>query len=181
MKTGVRHLALFGLCAMSFISYIDRVNISVAAPMIRKELGLSATELGLIFSAFAYPYAFMQIYGGWLADRFGPRLVLTILSALWALATVMTGISSGVASLVLWRVLVGVGEGSAFPAATRAFAFWMPAAERRRHAADRSGDRAGLRLASVIRRARTRQSGLDDRVGSVLQGHAGRPPVGARR
>jgi sugar phosphate permease len=130
MKRGVRHLALFGLCAMSFISYIDRVNISVAAPMIRKELGLSATELGLIFSAFAYPYAFMQIYGGWLSDRFGPRRVLTILSALWALATVMTGISSGVASLVLWRALVGVGEGSAFPAATRAFAFWMPATER---------------------------------------------------
>ena len=86
--------------------------------MIGKELGLSATELGLIFSAFAYPDAFMQIYGGWLADRFGPRLVLTILSAVWALATVMTGISSGVAALVLWRVLVGVGEGSAFPAAT---------------------------------------------------------------
>src|SRR5580704_12176902 len=98
MKIGVRHLALFGLCAMSFISYVDRVNISVAAPMIGKELGLSATELGLIFSAFAYPYAFMQIYGGWLADRFGPRRVLAILSALWALATVMTGVSSGVAS-----------------------------------------------------------------------------------
>src|ERR1700687_4393589 len=130
MKVRVRYLALLSICLMSFISYIDRVNISVAGPMIRKELGLSATELGLIFSAFAYPYAFMQIYGGWLADRFGPRRVLTILSALWALATVMTGVSSGVASLVLWRVLVGVGQGSAFPAATRAFAFWMPATER---------------------------------------------------
>jgi sugar phosphate permease len=130
MKVKVRYLALLSICLMSFISYIDRVNISVAGPMIRKELALSATELGLIFSAFAYPYAFMQIYGGWLSDRFGPRLVLAILSALWAVATVMTGVSSGVASLVLWRVLVGVGEGSAFPAATRAFAFWMPATER---------------------------------------------------
>jgi sugar phosphate permease len=130
MKLRVRHLALFALCLMSFILYVDRVNISVAGPMIRNELGLSATELGLVFSAFAYPYAFMQIYGGWLSDRYGPRLVLTLLSALWALATVMTGVSSGVFLLVLWRVLVGVGEGGAFPAATRAFAFWMPATER---------------------------------------------------
>jgi sugar phosphate permease len=130
MKLRVRHLALLGLCLMSFILYFDRVNISVAGPMIRKELGLSATELGLIFSAFAYPYAFMQIYGGWLSDRHGPRRVLAVLSALWALATVMTGLSSGVFALVLCRVLVGVGEGGAFPAATRAFAFWMPATER---------------------------------------------------
>jgi sugar phosphate permease len=130
MKVRIRYLALVSICLMSFISYIDRVNISVAGPMIRQELGLSATELGLIFSAFAYPYAFMQIYGGWLCDRFGPRRVLTILSALWALATVLTGASSAVGSLIFWRVLVGVGEGSAFPAATRAFAFWMPATER---------------------------------------------------
>jgi len=59
----IRHLILFVLCVMYFIAYIDRVNISVAGPIMRKELGLTPTELGLIFSAFAYPYAAMQIAG----------------------------------------------------------------------------------------------------------------------
>src|SRR5437667_10485409 len=95
----VRHIVLFVLCLMYFISYIDRVNISVAAPLIRKELGLTPTELGLIFSAFAYPYAATQIYGGWLADRYGPRLILTILSVIWAAATILTGFAGSVLSL----------------------------------------------------------------------------------
>ena len=67
----VRHLVLAVLCLLYFVSYVDRVNISVAGPIIRRELGLTPTELGLIFSAFAYPYAAMQIVGGWLSDRFG--------------------------------------------------------------------------------------------------------------
>src|SRR5581483_9705681 len=124
MKPKVRHLILFVICAMYFISYIDRVNISVAAPLIRKELGLTPTQLGLIFSAFAYPYAATQIYGGWLADRYGPRVILTLLSVIWATATVLTGFAGSVVSLLLCRVLVGIGEGGAFPTATRAFTFW---------------------------------------------------------
>ena len=126
----IRHLILFVLCLMYFIAYVDRVNISVAGPTMRKELGLTPTELGLIFSAFAYPYAAMQIVGGWMADRFGPRLVLAVLSLLWATATILTGLSWSVASLVVFRVLVGVGEGGAFPTATRAFACWLPVRER---------------------------------------------------
>ncbi|MBI4454984.1 MAG: MFS transporter [Acidobacteria bacterium] len=126
----VRYLMLFILCLMYFIAYIDRVNISVAGPLMRKEMGLSPSQLGLIFSAFAYPYAAMQIFGGWLADRIGPRLVLATLSVVWAVATVMTGLSWGVASLVVFRLLVGVGEGGAFPTATRAFTYWMPVSER---------------------------------------------------
>jgi sugar phosphate permease len=97
----IRHLVLFVLCLMYFIAYIDRVNISVAAPALRKELGLTPTQLGLIFSAFAYPYAAMQVVGGWASDRF-----------------------------VLFRILVGVGEGGAFPTATRAFMCWLPVQER---------------------------------------------------
>ena len=115
---------------MYFIAYIDRVNISVAGPTLRKELGLTPIELGLIFSAFAYPYAAMQIAGGWAADRFGPRLVLAALSLLWATATILTGLSWSVASLVVFRILVGVGEGGAFPTATRAFTWWLPVRER---------------------------------------------------
>ena len=126
----VRHIILLVLCLMYFVAYVDRVNISVAGPAIRRELALSPLELGFIFSAFAYPYAVMQIAGGWAADRFGPRLVLIVLSALWAAGTMLTGASWGVASFVVFRVLVGIGEGGAFPAATRAFTWWLPARER---------------------------------------------------
>ncbi len=125
-----RYAVLAVLCLMYFIAYIDRVNISVAAPFIRKEMGLSPTELGLIFSAFAYPYAAMQILGGWFADKFGPRLVLAALSIVWAIATILTGLSWGVTSLIVFRLLLGIGEGGAFPTATRAFTYWMPATER---------------------------------------------------
>src|SRR2546427_12017767 len=96
----------------------------------RKEMGLSPTQLGVIFSAFAYSYAFMQIPGGWLADKFGPRLSLALLSALWSVAIVMTGVATGVSALIVWRFLVGVGEGGAFAAATRAFLHWMPVSRR---------------------------------------------------
>ncbi|MDE2395787.1 MAG: MFS transporter [Burkholderiales bacterium] len=115
---------------MYFIAYIDRVNIAVAGPMIRQEFHLSPTELGVVFSAFAYPYAAMQIIGGWAADRYGPRLVLTLLSVIWAVATILCGFAWGAASLLVFRFVLGIGEGGAFPAATRAFSFWLPAAER---------------------------------------------------
>jgi ACS family D-galactonate transporter-like MFS transporter len=126
----VRHAVLLVLCAMYFIAYVDRVNLSVAAPLARKELGLTPTQLGLVFSAFAYPYAAMQVFGGWLSDRFGPRRVLATLSVVWAVGTVFTGLSFGLASLIAVRALVGVGEGGAFPAATRALGHWMPVRER---------------------------------------------------
>jgi ACS family D-galactonate transporter-like MFS transporter len=126
----VRHVVLAVLCLLYFVAYIDRVNISVTGPMIRRELRLTPTELGLIFSAFAYPYATMQIVGGWSSDKFGPRLVLASLSLLWCVATIMTGLSWSVASLITARVLVGVGEGGVFPTATRALTFWMPVGER---------------------------------------------------
>nr|WP_087046202.1 MFS transporter [Caballeronia ptereochthonis] len=118
------------MCLMYFISYIDRVNIAVAGPLIRQEMGLTSVQLGLVFSAFAYPYAVMQIVGGWLADRFGPKLVLTVLSLIWGAATLATGFAGSIAMLVLMRVALGIGEGGAFPTATRAFTYWMPVHER---------------------------------------------------
>jgi sugar phosphate permease len=126
----VRYLILAVMCLMYFIAYIDRVNISVAGPLIKQEFGLSATQLGLVFSAFAYPYAAMQIFGGWCADKFGPRRVLTVLSIIWAVATVLCGFAWGMTSLMVARFLLGIGEGGAFPTATRAFTFWLPATER---------------------------------------------------
>ena len=129
-KFKVRHLILAIMCLLYFVAYIDRVNISVAGPFIRKEFGLSPTELGAIFSAFAVPYAAMQIFGGWCADKFGPRLVLTVLSLIWAAATILCGFAWGLGSLIAFRFILGLGEGGAFPTATRAFTFWLPVTER---------------------------------------------------
>ncbi|MFI5011524.1 MAG: MFS transporter [Hyphomicrobiales bacterium] len=126
----VRFAVLASLSLMYFIAYIDRTNISIAAPLISKELGLDKTQLGFIFSVFAYPYTVMQIAGGWLADRFGPRLVLLLLCVVWSVATFLTGTVGGALSLILVRVIVGIGEGGAFPAATRAMTFWFPPQER---------------------------------------------------
>ncbi|MBV9052799.1 MAG: MFS transporter [Hyphomicrobiales bacterium] len=125
-----RYAVLLSLSLMYFIAYIDRTNISVAGPFISKELDLSKEQLGFIFSVFAYPYTAMQIIGGWLADRFGPRLILFVLCVIWSVGTFLTGLVGGAFSLVLTRLLVGIGEGGAFPAATRAMSFWFPAQER---------------------------------------------------
>jgi sugar phosphate permease len=124
------NVVLFLLCVMYLITYIDRVNISTAAVVIKVEFGLSNTELGLIFSAFAYPYAIFQIIGGWVGDRFGPRRTLFACGLIWALATILTGFTGGIVSLFLFRVMLGFGEGATFPTATRAMQYWTPASRR---------------------------------------------------
>jgi sugar phosphate permease len=124
------NVVLFLLCVMYLITYIDRVNISTAASVIKTEFGLSNTQLGLIFSAFAYPYAIFQIIGGWVGDHFGPRRTLFACGLIWALATVLTGFADGIVSLFLFRVMLGFGEGATFPTATRAMQYWTPAGRR---------------------------------------------------
>lgn len=118
------------LCLMYFITYVDRVNVSTAAIQFGKEFSLSNTQVGFVFSAFAYPYLLFQIIGGWVGDRFGPRRTLTICSFIWAGATVLSGLAGGLISLVLARVLLGLGEGATFPTATRAMSNWTPFANR---------------------------------------------------
>ena len=81
------------LCVMYALTYIDRNNVSTAAFVFKKELHLTNTEVGLVFSAFAYPYLIFQIIGGWVSDRFGARLSLTICAIIWGTAT----------SLTVWR------------------------------------------------------------------------------
>jgi len=118
------------LCAMYLITYVDRVNIATAARDIRRELSLSNTQLGLVFSAFAYPYLLFQIFGGWVGDRVGPRLTLFVCGLVWAAATIFTGLAASLTSLLLMRILLGIGEGATFPVATRAMQTWT-AVERR--------------------------------------------------
>jgi MFS family permease len=112
---------------MYFILFVDRVNISTAAPLIATDLKLGNTELGLVFSAFAFPYAIFQLLGGWIGDRLGAWMVLTVCCVMVGVSTAATGAAGGLASLVAIRLAVGFGEGAAFPTATRAMANWTPA------------------------------------------------------
>jgi MFS family permease len=124
------HVVLALLCVMYFITYVDRVNIGTAATAIQKELGLSNTQLGLVFSAFAYPYLVFQVIGGWVGDRFGSRMTLFVCGLIWAAATAMTGLAGSLVTLFLVRMLLGFGEGATFPAATRAMQFWTAPGKR---------------------------------------------------
>lgn len=121
-------LALLAL--MYFITYLDRVNVSTAAVGFKSEFGLTNTELGLVFSAFAYPYLAFQIIGGWVSDRFGTRKTLMVCGVTWAAATALMGIAAGFTSLILIRLLLGLGEGATFPAATAAMSRWVARAKR---------------------------------------------------
>jgi MFS family permease len=123
-------VVLFMLCAMYFITYLDRVNVSTAAVGFGKEFNLTKTEIGLVFSAFAYPYLVFQIIGGWVSDRFGAKRTLVVCGLIWAGATVLTGLASGFVSLIIARLLLGLGEGATFPAATAAMSRWVPKEKR---------------------------------------------------
>ena len=123
---GASNRVLLILCLMYLILYVDRVNISTAAPLIKAELGLSNTQLGLVFSAFAYPYALFQLIGGYIGDKFGARLTLCVSGLIVCIATAATGWVGGLASLFAARLVLGVGEGATFPTATRAMAVWTP-------------------------------------------------------
>src|SRR5258706_15997911 len=114
------------LCLMYLITYVDRVNISTAADAIRRELGLSNTQLGFLQSAFGYPYLLFQIFGGWIGDRFGPRRTLFLCGLVWACATILTGFSGGLVTLFLCRLLVAAGEGATFPFPPRRRQNWTP-------------------------------------------------------
>jgi sugar phosphate permease len=122
VRYGVLALALI----ITAISYLDRICISMTAPAMQAELGLSDRQLGLIFSAFTFAYAVFEIPGGWLADRFGPRLMLVRVVVWWSLLTAATGLVGGFASLFVVRFLFGIGEAGMFPGLSRTFARWLP-------------------------------------------------------
>ncbi len=117
------------LCAMYFINYIVRVNVSTASAAFQPELHLTSTQVGLVFSAFGYSYLVFQVAGGWIADTFGARRALTVLAIVWSAATVMMGLANSLSALVFARVLLGVGV-AALPVATRAMSAWTPVEER---------------------------------------------------
>ena len=151
----ITRLVLALLCLMYFLTYLDRVNVSTAAAGFAKDFRLNSTEIGLVFSAFAYPYLVFQIIGGWVSDRFGARRTLLVCGIVWAGATVLTGMAGGLASLLMARLLLGLGEGATFPAATAAMSRWVAKGQRGyaqglTHAAARIGNAAAPYLIVVI-------------------------------
>jgi MFS family permease len=114
------------------ISYMDRGNISVAAPQIAHQFRLSPTQMGLVFSAFVWTYTLGQIPSGWFGDRFGPKAVLTVVIVWWAVASGSTGLATGFVSLLCARLFLGLGEAGVFPVGTRALQLWFPRSERGR-------------------------------------------------
>jgi MFS transporter, ACS family, glucarate transporter len=115
---------------LSMLLYVDRVAISTARSPLTSELGLSDTQFGWILSAFALGYALFQVPSGVLADRLGPRVVLSTIVTLWSIFTALTGAAWNFVTLLVVRFLFGAGEAGAFPACARAFYSWLPASER---------------------------------------------------
>jgi sugar phosphate permease len=125
-----RWYILLLISLMYLITYLDRVNISAAAPVISKEFGFDKITMGVIFGSFTLAYALFQMPGGWLGDRFGPRRMLTLIVGYWSIMTAATAAAGGAISFVIVRFLFGVGEAGAFPVATRAMQLWYPRRER---------------------------------------------------
>ncbi len=127
------------LLGMSIVSYVERVNLSVAGELIMKEFQLRTTSMGLVFGSFLVAYTLFQVPAGQLADRFGPRVLLASAASAWALCTLLAGLIPGFVfssatgvftSLLILRFLLGVAEAPTYPAAGRAIANWLPNSER---------------------------------------------------
>ncbi len=130
--TRQRYKLMAFLCVLSFLTYFDRVCIMRAQTDIQRELDLTDAQMGLIFGAFWLAYALFEIPGGWMGDRYGPRITLTRIVLAWSLFTFLSGAATGFVSLLAYRFLFGVGEAGAYPNMARAQASWLPVASRGR-------------------------------------------------
>ena len=110
---GARVVALLAFAA--FINYVDRGNLATAGPLLRDQLGLSNTQLGLLLSSFFWSYTPGQLPAGWLAERLDPRRVLAAGLAVWGTATALTGLARGFVVLLALRLLLGLGESVMYP------------------------------------------------------------------
>jgi ACS family D-galactonate transporter-like MFS transporter len=143
--TGKRHRLLAMLFVTVVITYLDRSNLSIAATAIAQDLQLDPAQMGLVFSAFGWSYALLQIPGGMLVDRTRPRLLLALVIGLWSLATILQGFASAFAILLSLRVLLGALEAPAYPTLNRVVTTWFPESERARAIATyTSGQYVGL-------------------------------------
>lgn len=110
----------------AFINYVDRGNLSIAAPLLKDELGLSASQLGILLSAFFWTYSSFQLIAGWAVDRFDVSVVMAVGFFIWSAATATTGLMHGFIALLVMRLVLGVGESVAYPSYSKILASHCP-------------------------------------------------------
>jgi ACS family glucarate transporter-like MFS transporter len=128
--TRVRYWVIVFAVTLSVITYIDRVSLSFASLVIRRDLKLSSDEMGWAFGAFGLAYSLFEIPGGFLGDWMGPRKVLVRIVVWWSACTAATGFAWNVVSLTVTRFLFGAGEAGCYPNLTKAFSAWLPPREK---------------------------------------------------
>src|SRR5689334_929678 len=129
-RTRVRWVVI-ALCFLgTSINYVDRANLSVAAPFISREFGLGPEEMGLVLGAFFWTYAIFQLPAGWFIDKLGPRIMYAFAVAWWSVFTALSAVAGGFASLFGYRLGLGVGESAAYPANAKVVSRWFPVRER---------------------------------------------------
>lgn len=125
-----RFLLIFGAFAASVLMWVDRACISVAKSDIATDLQFTDRQMGWVMSAFSLGYALFQVPSGKLADKFGPRIVMTGVCIFWSIFTSLTGVARGLFTMLGVRFLFGMGEAGGYPTITRAFSSWLPINER---------------------------------------------------
>ena len=129
-RTRARLGILALLTAGTLINYLDRTVISVAAPLLSKDLAIDAVTMGIVFSAFSWTYAAAQIPGGILLDRIGVRVTYFLSVTVWSAFTLLQGLATSAWSLIAFRLGLGLAEAPAFPSNSRVLGTWFPQAER---------------------------------------------------
>ena len=114
------------MATVMFINYVDRGNLYTAGPLIQDDLHLSAGDFGLLASAFYFTYVAAQFPAGWLADRFGAKVMLGLGATIWSVATLLTGFAGGFVSVLLLRLLLGIGESVGFTTTSKLIATSVP-------------------------------------------------------
>lgn len=125
-----RYFTLLMIFITVVICYVDRANLAVASAHIQEEFGITKTQMGYIFSAFAWTYTLCQIPGGWFLDRVGSKVTYFIAIMGWSIATLLQGFATGLASLIGLRAVTGLFEAPAFPTNNRMVTSWFPEQER---------------------------------------------------
>lgn len=123
-------LIIFLIAPITFVMSLDRTAIAVAAPTIQREYGFTLFEMSVILTSFSWTYAALQVPGGWLAERFGPRRTLFWANALWSALTAATPLGFNLLSFVGLRALLSVGQAADWPISIVAICRWFPLAER---------------------------------------------------
>ena len=121
-RAGISPYLVALLSLAMFLNYTDRGSLSIVAPLLKQQLGISNAAMGLLLSAFFWSYAIAQPAAGWVAQRFAPRTVLAVATALWSIATFACGLATGLAMLFVLRMLLGLAESVIFPTNARIFA-----------------------------------------------------------